>query len=102
MVDSTLVSVLTGAGACGVFCVLFIVGLIYPRSVVADKDRVIAELKDALKAERARGDASVAGAAATRDVLAAFQAGTQVARVPPDGHPQVPQAVPPAQVAGPP
>jgi hypothetical protein len=102
VVDSTLITVLTGTGVAGVFCLLFILGLIYPKSVVADKDRVIAELKDALKAERARGDASVAGAAATRDVLAAFQAGTQVARIPADSHAQGQAAVPPQQIAGPP
>ena len=75
MPDSTLVSILTGAGACGVFCVLFICGLIYPRPVVADKDREIAELKEALEAERDRANTAVAAASATRDILAAIQIG---------------------------
>jgi hypothetical protein len=73
--DSTLVTILTGAGACGVFCVLFICGLIYPRSVVTDKNAEITELKDALKAERDRANTAVAAATATRDVLAAIQVG---------------------------
>lgn len=82
MPDSTLVTILTGAGVAGVFCVLFIVGLIFPRSVVTDKDAEIAELKQALTAERQRGDAAVAAAAASRDVLVAFQAGRQIGSAP--------------------
>lgn len=73
--DSALLTVLTGAGACGVFCVLFVVGLIFPRGVVADKDREIAELKEALEAERDRANTAVAAASATRDILAAIQLG---------------------------
>ncbi len=77
MPDSTLVTILTGAGACGVFCVLFITGLIFPRPVVSDLKSEITELKAALQAERQRADSAVAAASATRDVLAAFQAGRQ-------------------------
>ena len=87
MPDSTLISVLTGAGACGVFCVLFVTGLIFPRAVVTDKDREIAELKAALSAERQRGDAAVAAVSSTRDVLAAFQAGRQAVGPPGTGSP---------------
>lgn len=68
-------SVLTGSGVAGVFCVLFIIGVIYPRSVVNDKDEEIGELKAALAAERSRADAAVAAASATRDILAAIQVG---------------------------
>ncbi len=82
MPDSALVTILTGTGVCGVFCVLFILGLIVPRSVAADKDREITELKAALAAERQRCDAAVAAAAASRDVLAAFQAGRQLGAAP--------------------
>ena len=78
MPDSTLVSILTGAGACGVFCVLFIVGLIVPRSVAADKDREIGELKEALEEERTRANTAVAAASATRDILAAIQVGRSI------------------------
>jgi hypothetical protein len=73
--DSALVSILTSAGVAGVFCVLFVIGLIFPRSVVADKDREIAELKEALEAERGRANTAVAAASATRDILAAIQLG---------------------------
>lgn len=87
MPDSTLVTILTGAGVAGVFCVLFIVGLVFPRSVVNDKDAEITELKQALTAERQRGDAAIAAAAASRDVLAAFQAGRQIGATPGPGPP---------------
>jgi hypothetical protein len=83
--DSALLSVLTSAGVAGVFCVLFVCGLIVPRFVVADKDAEIAELKEALEAERARATASVAGASATRDILAAIQLGRAIAVPPGDG-----------------
>lgn len=82
--DSALIIPLVSAGTAGVFCVLFILGLIYPKSVVADKDRRIAELEAALAAERSRADVAVAAATASRDVMAAFQAGRQSAgTVPP-------------------
>lgn len=78
MPDSALINILTGAGVAGVFCVLFICGLIYPRAVVADKDREIAELRTALEAERNRANASVAAASATKDILAAIQMGREL------------------------
>jgi hypothetical protein len=83
--DSSLISILTGAGVAGVFCVLFVCGLIVPKFVVTDKDAEIAELKAALAAERDRGDASVAGASATRDILAAIQLGRSIGAPPGDG-----------------
>jgi hypothetical protein len=73
--DTALLSVLSSAGVAGVFCVFFIAGLIYPRSVIADKNAEIAELKEALEAERDRANAAVAAASATRDILAAIQLG---------------------------
>jgi hypothetical protein len=75
VIDSGLVTILTGAGACGVFCVLFIVGLVFPRQVVTDLKAEVAELKAALEAERAASAASVTAAAATKDILAAIQLG---------------------------
>ncbi|HZR50123.1 MAG TPA: hypothetical protein VFB06_11445 [Streptosporangiaceae bacterium] len=75
MPDSALVTLLTGTGVCGVFCVLFIIGAIFPRSVVTDKNAEIAELKEALTAERSRADTAVAATSATRDILAALQIG---------------------------
>jgi hypothetical protein len=73
--DSALLSILSSAGVAGVFCVLFIIGAILPRSVVADKNAEIAELKEALAAERDRANSAVAATSATRDILAALQIG---------------------------
>lgn len=64
------------------FCLLFIFGVIYPRSVVddvkterdAERARADAE-RDRADAERDRSDAAVAAAQGTRDLLAALQAG---------------------------
>ena len=89
MPDSTLLTVLTGTGVCGVFCVLFILGLIYPKSVVTDQKAEIAELKSDRDAQRDRADTAIAAAQATRDVLAAMQAGMQMARD--RGQPQAPE-----------
>lgn len=68
-------SILTGSGVAGVFCVLFIIGLVFPRSVVADLKEENKELKSALESERDRANASVTAATATRDILAAIQYG---------------------------
>lgn len=75
MPDTALLSVLTSAGVAGVFCILFIAGLVFPRSVVTDKNAEIAELKEALQAERDRANSAVAATSATRDILAALQIG---------------------------
>jgi hypothetical protein len=76
--DSALLSVLTSAGVAGVFCILFICGLIAPRFVIEDLKAEVTELKAALEAERERASASVAAASATRDVLAAIQLGRSI------------------------
>lgn len=60
------------------FCVLFVIGLIYPRPVVTDLKAEIAELKEALGAERDRANAAVAAATATRDVMTAIQLGQHI------------------------
>ena len=83
--DSTLLSILTGAGVAGVFCVLFVCGLVFPKFIVDDLKAEIGELKEALEAERDRANASVAGASATRDILAAIQLGRSIAAPPGDG-----------------
>ncbi len=85
MPDSTLLSILTGAGVAGVFCVLFVCGLVFPKFIVDDLKAEITELKEALEAERDRANASVAGASATRDILAAIQLGRAIAAPPGDG-----------------
>ena len=73
--DSSLALPLVSAGTAGVFCVLFITGLIYPRSVVTDLKAENAELKRQLEAERERANTAVSGIAATTDVVRAIQAG---------------------------
>ena len=73
--DSSLILVLVNSGVAGVVAVLFVTGLIVPKSVAGDLKDEITELKEALEAERDRANAAMAGAAATRDMLAAFQAG---------------------------
>lgn len=78
MPDSALISILTSAGVAGVFCVLFVTGLILPRSIITDLKAEIGELKEALQAERDRADTAVAAASATRDILAAIQFGQQL------------------------
>jgi hypothetical protein len=52
--DPALITILSSAGVAGVFCVLFITGLIYPRAVVSDLKAENVELKAALEAERDR------------------------------------------------
>lgn len=76
--DSVLITVLTGSGACGVFCILFVIGAIFPKSVVKDLKAENAELKGTIQAERDRADAAVTAAAATRDILAAIQFGREL------------------------
>ena len=78
MPDTALLSVLSSAGVAGVFCVLFVCGLIVPKFVVDDLRAEVTELKEALEAERDRANASVAAASATRDVLAAIQLGRSI------------------------
>ena len=85
MPDSALLSILSSAGVAGVFCVLFIIGAIFPRSVVTDKNAEIAELKQAVEAERERANTAVAAASATRDILAAIQIGRDLKAGPAPG-----------------
>lgn len=77
--DSTLVNILIGSGACGVFCLLFVLGLIVPRHVYEDLKAENTELKAERKAERDRADAAIAAVEASKNVLAAFQAGRTLA-----------------------
>lgn len=77
--DSTLIlPLITGSGVAGVFCVLFILGLVYPRSVVSDKDRQIAEITADRDAQRLRADTAVAGNTAMRDIVAALREGLEM------------------------
>ena len=77
--DSTLITpIVTGSGVAGVFCILFILGLIYPKAVVRDLRAEITELKAALTKERETSQASITAASATKDILAAIQLGRDI------------------------
>ena len=78
MDSSLIVPVITGSGACGVFVVLFVLGLVVPKSVVTDLKAENTELKLALKDARAQSDAAITAASATRDILAAIQLGRDI------------------------
>ena len=75
MDSSLILPLITGSGVAGVFCVLFVLGLVFPRQVVTDLKAENGELKAALKDARAQADAAITAAAATRDILAAIQFG---------------------------
>lgn len=75
MTDAGLITVLSSAGVAGVFCILFILGHVVPRSVVDDVKAERDYERARADAERDRADAAVAAATAARDVLAALQAG---------------------------
>lgn len=83
MPEAALLSILTGSGVAGVFCVLFVLGWIYPRSVVDDLKAERNELAKRIEAERDRSDAAVAAAQTTRDVLQALQSGISMGRAGP-------------------
>jgi len=76
-VDSALMSVLTGSGVAGVFCLLFILGWIVPKHVYDDLKAESAQKDATIQAERDRADSAVAAAQATRDIMAAIQFGQQ-------------------------
>lgn len=75
MDSSLILPLITGSGVAGIFCALFVLGLVYPRQVVTDLKTEVSEMKQALEAERQKTDASVAAASATKDILAAIQLG---------------------------
>jgi hypothetical protein len=79
MPDSTLTDILVNAGVAGVFVILFLVGLIFPKTVVDDLRAERDAARQEALAERERGDAAVAAAQASRDVFAAIQAGMGIA-----------------------
>jgi hypothetical protein len=78
MPDSALLSLLSSAGVAGVFCVLFLIGAIFPRGVVEDLKAERDAARKEAASERERGDAAVAAAQATRDIFGALQAGVSL------------------------
>lgn len=91
--DSTLLSLITGSGVCGVFVVLFLLGFLYPKSVVEDLRAERDALRQAVRDEQERAEVAVAAAQASRDVFAALQAGMTLAQQPRNGGPY-PKAAP--------
>lgn len=80
--DSALIlPLISGSGVAGVFCALFILGLVFPRQVVTDLKAENTELKAALEAERDARNAAVSAAAATKDILAAIRLGRDLGTV---------------------
>ena len=78
MDSSLVIPLITGSGAAGIFCVLFITGRVFPKSVVDDLKAEIAELKAQNIADRAKGDAAVAAASTTADILSAIKLGREL------------------------
>jgi hypothetical protein len=79
-VDSALISALSSAGVAGVFCILFVFGLIFPKSVVTDLKEENAALRQDNEAQRDRADTAIAAAQASKDIMSALQAGILLAR----------------------
>lgn len=75
MDSSTLISLLTGSGVAGVFCLMFVFGWIVPKHVYDDLKAENAQKDATIKFERDRADSAVAAAQATRDIMAAIQFG---------------------------
>lgn len=84
MIDSALAgSLVTGGGVAGVFCILFILGVIVPKRVVDDKDRIIAEKDRQIAAKDEQTAQSAASLQAAKDVIASLQQGLIIAgRIP--------------------
>ena len=78
--DSTLITGLLNGGIAGIFALLFILGIIFPKSVVEDLKEERDALKVEVEAQRERADTAVAAAQATRDLMAALQAGVSIGR----------------------
>lgn len=80
MVPDSLILLLSNVGVAGIFCALFVIGAVYPRSVVHDLKEENRILREAIQQERDRNAAMVAAAQSTRDVVSAIQAGLEMAR----------------------
>lgn len=77
--DLSVVPLFINGGIAGVFLAVFVylivAGHLVPGHVYEEKRDECEELKAALASERARGDAAVAAAATTRDLLLAIGGG---------------------------
>lgn len=73
--DAALINVLIGTGVAGVFCAFFVLGWIFPKSVIDDLRAERDYERQRADANADRAEAAVAAAQGTRDVLAALQAG---------------------------
>lgn len=79
MPDSTLVAILLQAGVAGVFCILFLVGLVFPRSVVTDLREENRLLKQQLAEARETQAKGVDALATNNAILEAFREGQRQA-----------------------
>jgi len=71
--DSALLSVLSSAGVAGIFCILFISGLIVSKATHDEVKAQRDEYKRALDLERARSEASVVTGQIVRDVMTSLR-----------------------------
>ena len=75
---NTILPLLSNGGVAGIVLILFMLGHIYPRSVVDDLKAERDALRQAVLSERDRADAAVSATQATRDVFSALQAGMEM------------------------
>lgn len=85
---SSLIPLFVNGGIAGVFLAVFVYltvgGHLVPGHIYQERRDECEDLKAALASERARGDASVAAAAATRDLLLAIGGRREAAVAPED------------------
>jgi hypothetical protein len=77
---SEITGLITGAGVAGAWVCAFLLNLIYPKSfvdalnlIIANKDKEIDELKEALRIERARSDAGVLAGSIVKDAISGLR-----------------------------
>jgi len=87
MSPSDFLSLIGGStgGSAIVFFILWICGLIYTKQAMDEKKEEIAELKEALRLERARGDAGVLTGQIVRDVMTTLHREIQLCGASKDG-----------------
>ena len=80
--DSALVTLLTGAGVAGVFCVLFIAGWVVPKGVVTDLKERLKLVETQLETANERASTAQQSQVTMRDILAALTFGQSQGRTP--------------------